>query len=174
MAQENPVLDRTIREFLNKLAANAGPPVYQLTPDEARSTLLRAQSALSASQMLKSKTGSVDSAVGALRLRTIRPHSARISSSVIMYFHGGGWVMGDATTHDRLVRELAVGSDATVVLVDYDRAPEHRYPVAIEQAYATTQHVSEHSEEFRGDATRLAVVGESSRWFNVSSDIVSR
>jgi len=53
--------------------------------------------------------------------------------------------MGDSATHDRLVRELAVGADATVVFVDYDRAPEHRYPVAIEQAYAATRYVAEHA-----------------------------
>jgi acetyl esterase len=162
MDQENPVLDHTIREFLNRLAANAGPPVYQLTPDCARSTLLRAQSGTVRKPDAQIKDWSVDSAVGALRLRTIRPNSARVSSPVTMYFHGGGWVMGDATTHDRLMRELAVGADATVVFVDYDRAPEHRYPVAIEQAYAATQYVSEHSEEFGVDATRLAVAGESS------------
>src|SRR4029077_14892560 len=76
-------------------------------------------------------------------------------------FHGAGWVMGDSTTHDRLVRELAVGDGATVVFVDYDRAPEHRYPVAIEQAYAATRYVSEHAEEFGVDAIRLAVAGDS-------------
>ena len=99
----------------------------------------------------------------ALRLRTIRPkHANGIDRDpVIMYFHGAGWVMGDATTHDRLVRELAVGANATVMFVDYDRAPEHRYPVAIEEAYAATCYVSEHAQEFDIDATRLAVAGDS-------------
>jgi acetyl esterase len=59
------------------------------------------------------------------------------------------------------MRELAVGADATVVFVDYDRAPEHRYPVAIEEAYAATRYVAEHAEEFGVDATRLAVAGDS-------------
>jgi acetyl esterase len=162
MAQENPVLDRTIRKFLDELAANDGPPVYQLTPDEARSTLLRAQSGTAHKPDAQIKDWNVDSAMGALRLRTIRPNNVRESSPVILYFHGGGWVMGDATTHDRLVRELAVGADATVVFVDYDRAPEHRYPIAIEQAYAAACYVSQHAEEFRVDSTRLAVAGESS------------
>ena len=162
MAKTTPVLDRTIRDLVDELAAHPGPPIYELTPEEARSTLLRAQSGSVRQPDAQIKEWNVDSAAGVLRLRTIRPNSARASSPVIMYFHGAGWVMGDATTHDRLVRELAVGSDATVVFVDYDRAPEHRYPVAIEQAYAATQYVSEHSEEFRVDATRLAVAGESS------------
>jgi acetyl esterase len=78
-----------------------------------------------------------------------------------MYFHGAGWVMGDSITHDRLVRELAVGANATVVFVDYDRAPEHHYPVAIEEAYAATFYVSEHAEEIGVDSTRLAVAGDS-------------
>jgi acetyl esterase/lipase len=69
--------------------------------------------------------------------------------------------MRDATTHDRLVRELAVGANATVVFVDYDRAPEHRYPVAVEEAYAATCYVSEHAQEFGVDTTRLAVAGDS-------------
>jgi acetyl esterase len=91
----------------------------------------------------------------ALRLRTIRPHTAIDRSPVIMYFHGAGWVMGDSTTHDRLVRKLAVGTNATIVFVDYDRAPEHRYPVAIEQAYAATCYVSERAEEFGVGETHL-------------------
>jgi hypothetical protein len=74
----------------------------------------------------------VQSGQHALRLRTVRPDTTTGRRPVIMYFHGAGWVMGDATTHDRLVRELAVGANATVVFLDYDRAPEHRYPVAIE------------------------------------------
>jgi len=77
-----------------------------------------------------------------------------------MYFHGAGWVMGDSTTHDRLVRRLAIGAGAMLVFVDYDRAPEYRYPVAIEEAYAATCYVADHPEEFGVDAARLAVAGD--------------
>lgn len=55
---------------------------------------------------------------------------------IILYVHGGGWILGNAGTHDRLVRELAVGADAAAAFVEYDRSPEARYPVVIEQAYA--------------------------------------
>jgi acetyl esterase/lipase len=58
---------------------------------------------------------------------------------VIFHMHGGGWVLGNAGTHDRLVRELAVGTGGAVVFVDYDRSPEARYPVAIEQGYPTAR-----------------------------------
>ncbi len=161
--QEIPILDRVNQDFLDQLAAESGPPIYTLTPDEARSVLLRAQSGFARKPDAHVKDWNVVSGPYALRLRTIRPEHANDidRGPVIIYFHGAGWVMGDATTHDRLVRELAVGANATVVFVDYDRAPEHRYPVAVEEAYAATCYVSEHAQEFGVDATRLAVAGDS-------------
>jgi acetyl esterase len=80
---------------------------------------------------------------------------------VIVYFYGAGWVMGDTTTHDRLVRELAVGAHAAVVFVDYDRSPEAHYPVAIEEDYAVTKCVAEHPQEFNIDAARVGIAGDS-------------
>jgi len=79
----------------------------------------------------------------------------------VIYIHGGGWILGDRNTHDRLVREIAVGAGAAVVFVDYDRSPEARYPVAIEQAYAATCYVVDHSADLRIDPSRLAVAGDS-------------
>jgi acetyl esterase/lipase len=80
---------------------------------------------------------------------------------VILYIHGAGWVFGDAHTHDRLVRELAVGVGAAVVFPEYDRSPEARYPVAIEQSYAVARWVESDGAGKGLDATRLAVVGDS-------------
>ena len=77
--------------------------------------------------------------VGDVRVRIVRPPGADGTLPAILYMHGGGWVLGNAATHDRLVRELAVGAGAAVVFVEYDRSPEARYPVAIEQGYATAQ-----------------------------------
>jgi len=160
LTEEKPILDRVNQALLDELAANGGPPIYTLTPEQARSQLLRTQSAFNESDAIV-KDCTVNSGELALRLRTIRPRSISGRPPVVMYFHGAGWVMGDSTTHDRLVRELAVGADATVVFVNYNRAPEHRYPAAIEEAYAATCYVSEHDNEFRVDATRLAVAGDS-------------
>ena len=75
--------------------------------------------------------------------------------------HGGGWVLGNAGTHDRLVRELAVGANTAVVFVEYDRSPEAHYPVAIEQGYATARWITEHGATEGLDATRMAVAGDS-------------
>jgi acetyl esterase len=79
----------------------------------------------------------------------------------VLYFHGGGWVLGDSETHDRLTREIAHGASAAVVFVDYDRAPETKYPLAIEQAYTALTYVTEHAAELNVDASRLVVAGDS-------------
>ena len=133
-SKDTPILDHVIQDMLEELATGGGPPVYTLTPAEARNVLLRAQSGPVRKPDAQVRDWNVLSGQHALRLRTVRPSSATGRRPVIMYFHGAGWVMGDTTTHDRLIRELAVGANATVVFLDYDRAPEHRYPAAIEEA----------------------------------------
>jgi acetyl esterase len=159
--QNTPILDRVVQDMLDQLAADRVPPVYSLTPDEARNALLQAQSTAVRRPDAQVRDWNVESGLHHLRLRTIRPHDAVDRSPVILYFHGAGWVMGDSTTHDRLVRELAVGTNAVVIFLDYDRAPEHRYPVAIEEAYAASCYVYDHAEELGLDATRLVVAGDS-------------
>ena len=156
-----PVLDRTTQAFIDRLAAEHGKPVYLLTPEQARSTLLELQSGYSNPEV------EIENAVAELNgrvvlLKIFRPAGLAAASPVILYFHGGGWVVGDSVTHGRLFSSLAAGATATVVFVDYHRAPEHQYPVAIEDAYAATLYVSEHAEHFRVDSKRLAVAGESS------------
>jgi acetyl esterase len=98
---------------------------------------------------------------GSTRIRMLRPPGSTERLPGAMYFHGAGWVMGDVNTHDRLVRDIVNGVQAAVVFVDYDRSPEHHYPVAIEEDYAATQYVVEHPHEFNVDAARLAVAGDS-------------
>jgi acetyl esterase len=78
-----------------------------------------------------------------------------------MHIHGGGWILGDRETHDRFTREIAVGSNAAVVFVDYARSPEARYPVAIEQAYAATRFVAKYGPDLGLDPRRLALLGDS-------------
>lgn len=161
MVPKSPVLDPVIRRFVDQLEASPAPPIYELTPQEARDTLLRAQSLPVQKPEAQIKDQRVNSEAGELRLRTIRPLHAAGRTPAILYFHGAGWMMGDAATYDRLVRELAAGANSTVVFLDFDRSPERQYPFAIEQAYAATQYVSEHAEEFGVDPTRLVVGGDS-------------
>ena len=103
----------------------------------------------------------VPTQVGDVRVRIVRPPDAAGTLPVVLYLHGGGWVLGNADTHDRLVRELAVGTGAAVVFVDYDRSPEAHYPVALEQGYATAQWIVREGAANQLDPDRMAVAGDS-------------
>lgn len=98
---------------------------------------------------------------GTVAVRIVKPVGATGDLPVILYIHGAGWVFGDAHTHDRLVRDLAVGTGAAVVFPEYDRSPEVRYPHAIEQAYAVAQWVTTSGSEQGLDGSRIAVAGDS-------------
>ncbi|MBM6406095.1 alpha/beta hydrolase [Phycicoccus sp. CSK15P-2] len=98
---------------------------------------------------------------GEVRARIVRPGGAAGTLPVVLYIHGAGWVFGNARTHDRLVRELAVGAHAAVVFPEYDLSPEARYPVAIEQSWAVARWVVAHGAGKGLDGTRLAVAGDS-------------
>lgn len=80
---------------------------------------------------------------------------------IVVFYHGGGWAIGDLDTHDPVVRAHAVGAEAIVVSVDYRLAPEHPYPQGIDDSWAALRWVGEHAEELGGDATRIAVAGDS-------------
>jgi acetyl esterase len=98
---------------------------------------------------------------GAVKVRIVRPKGATGTLPVILYTHGAGWVFGDAHTHDRLVRDLAVGVNAAVVFPEYDRAPEAQYPIANEQAYAAAKWVMTNGADQNLDPSRMAVAGDS-------------
>ncbi|MEW2583590.1 alpha/beta hydrolase [Streptomyces virginiae] len=98
---------------------------------------------------------------GEVRTRIVRPAGATGPLPVVLYIHGAGWVFGNAHTHDRLVRELAVGAGAAVVFPEYDLSPEARYPVAIEQNYAVARWITAEGHRHGLDAGRLAVAGDS-------------
>jgi acetyl esterase len=157
-----PRLEAVTQRLIDSLAAAGGPPIYTLSPEAARDVLSRVQTAL-----VKKLPASIEDTTfpvgptGTTRIRIVRPDGATAPTPVVMWFHGGGWILGDKDTHDRLVREIVSGTGATVVFVDYDRSPEARFPTAIEQAYAATKYVAEHAAELRVDGTRLAIAGDS-------------
>jgi acetyl esterase/lipase len=143
-------------------ATDHPPYLYQLTPEEGRKVVDDVQS----SEIFKPEVDDVWITVdggptGSVRVRIVKPAGAREPLPVVLYVHGAGWVFGDARTHDRLVRDLAIGANAAVVFPEYDRSPEVRYPVAIEQAYAVAQWVTKNGSDQGLDGSRLAVAGDS-------------
>lgn len=154
----HPALEPITQQFVDSLVET---PIHPLTPAEARAALTRVQSIRvgKPSASIEDTTFPVGP-TGSVRIRIIRPLNGTEALPAVMHFHGGGWIMGDPETHDRLAREIAAGIPAAVVFVDYDRAPEVQYPIAIEQAYAAFKYVADNPEALNVDATRLAVMGD--------------
>ncbi|MEJ8656563.1 alpha/beta hydrolase [Streptomyces sp. MS1.AVA.4] len=154
-----PTLEPAAQEFAE---ATATPPfLYEIGPEAARKVLDDLQAAPVAKLDVEEKWITVPAEVGDVRARIVKPVGGEDVLPVVLYVHGGGWVLGNAGTHDRLVRELAVGAQAAVVFVEYDRSPEAKYPVAIEQAYATARWITAKGAGEGLDASRLAVAGDS-------------
>ncbi len=155
----NPILEPAAQKLAD---ASAKPPfLYQLGPDGARKVLDDIQAAPIAKPEVSDKWITVRAPVGDVKVRIVKPRGAASPLPTILYMHGGGWILGNAGTHDRLVRELSVGVNAAVVFVEYDRSPEAHYPVAIEQGYATARWIVAEGAAEGLDATRLAIAGDS-------------
>ncbi len=155
-------LEGTTQRFIQTLVAAGGPPIHKMSIEDARKVLdsLQSQPIEKLPAHIEDRTIAADP-TGEVSLRIVRPEKSSGMLPVIMYFHGGGWILGNANTHDRLVRELANGAKAAVVFVNYTPSPEAKYPTAIEQAYAATKYIAEHGGTLNLDPTRLAVAGDS-------------
>lgn len=157
-----PYVDETAAGFLKALAEGGGPPIYQLSVADARGVLSGAQ----AGEVEKLPTEVEQLTLplgpkGEVSVRIHRPVGAKGLLPTILYIHGGGWILGDAETHDRLVRELVHGTGAALVFPEYSRSPEERYPVAVEESFAVARWIAENGAEHQLDGSRLAVAGDS-------------
>lgn len=157
-----PVLDRDVKVFVDALEAKNDPPLYTLTPTEARNVLINVQSG--PAEKYDVETRDIDLPVGPtgkVTVRFVKPAGAKDRMPCIFYLHGGGWVMGNRNTHDRLVRELATLVGATVAFPEFSLAPEARYPTQIEQTYAALDHIFAKPEKFGIDPDGVVVAGDS-------------
>jgi acetyl esterase len=155
-------LEPTTQKFIDSLAG--AKPLYTLTPAAAHKVLTDIQSAPLPIPLKPDDITDTTFPVGptgTTRIRIVRPKGMTGTLPVLMYFHGGGWVLGDKISHDRLVRELADGVKAALVFVDYINSPEAKYPTQNEQAYASMKYVVDHARELNVDPTRLAIAGDS-------------
>ncbi|MFF1444323.1 alpha/beta hydrolase [Streptomyces sp. NPDC058295] len=155
-----PVLEPEAAAFAE---ATANPPyLFDLPPAEGRKAVDEVQSGEIHKPAVDEEWITVSGGpTGSVRARIVKPAGAEGTLPVILYIHGAGWVFGNAHTHDRLVRELAVGAEAAVVFPEYDLSPEARYPVAIEQNFAVARWIVEEGASKGLDATRIAVAGDS-------------
>jgi acetyl esterase/lipase len=153
------VLEAAAQDFAD--ATSKPPFLYQLSPVDARKVLDDVQAAPVPKPDVNEKWITVPSDVGDVRVRIVKPVGTTGVLPVVLYVHGGGWVLGNAGTHDRLVREMAVGIGSAVVFVEYTPAPDAHYPVQIEQSYAVARWVTKEGSSEGLDGSRMAVAGDS-------------
>jgi len=158
----DPAIETHTKAFLKALNSGGGKPMEQMNPAEARAVLEGAQKSVEVelSGIDVSEKSIVQDGL-TVKLYIIRPTGSTENLPVFMFFHGGGWVLGDFPTHKRFVRDLVVYSGLACVFVEYTRSPEAKYPVAINEAYAATKWVSEHGSEINVNGKKLAIAGNS-------------
>lgn len=160
--QQDPHIESNVKAFLKVLNSGTGKPLEELSPKDARAVLTGAQESVKfdySDITIDEKTITADGQQ--INLHIVKPAGASGVLPVFMFFHGGGWVLGDFPTHKRIVRDIVVASGAAAVFVNYTPSPEAQYPTAVNQAYAATKWVAENGSEINVDSTRLAVVGNS-------------
>lgn len=158
----DPHLDSRVKEFLKILNGGGGPPMETMSPLDARQVLVDAQSSVEVDLSgieVSEKTITTDGYT--IKLNIVRPEGEKGILPVFIFIHGGGWILGDFPTHQRMVRDLVVLSGAAGVFVNYTRTPDAAYPQATNEIFAATKWVAEHGNEIGVDGSRLAVVGNS-------------
>ncbi|MFG2429086.1 alpha/beta hydrolase [Streptomyces sp. NPDC048590] len=158
---DQPVLDAAAQAFAE--ATSQPPFLYQIPVPDGRKAVDDVQSGEGVPlPAVEEEWITVQGGpTGTVRTRIVRPAGITGPLPVVLYIHGAGWVFGNAHTHDRLVRELAVGTGAAVVFPEYDLSPEARYPVAIEQNYTVARWITTEGHQKNLDGQRLAVAGDS-------------
>jgi len=153
--------------FVYKAFQEAGRPAYEtLSPDEAREYYRQARLITNPDppELKSVEPLSIPSPHGTIPARIYTPKKIRQAGGLapgLVFFHGGGWVIGDLDTHDVVCRKLADEGELIVISVDYRRAPEHKFPAAVDDAITATKWVADHSGQLGVDASRLMVGGDS-------------
>jgi len=155
--------DSATGDLLEKIRAAGIPPMSELGPDGARQAMLDGRvNDVDAPPVAEISDLTIPGPGGDIALRIYRPREAAPGHlGALLYFHGGGFVIGDLDTHDTLCRQLCTSGDAIVIAVDYRLAPEHPYPAAVDDAIAAFAWLREHGAECGADPERLAVCGDS-------------
>ena len=165
MTQPNsnlPNLNAKIEEFITELENKETKPLYELSPEKAREFLneLQAKNYKNIPAQIEDKTIMTNSA-GNVNIRIVRPTDNYQKLPVIIYAHGGGWILGGKETHDMLIRTIANKVGAAVIFPEYSLAPEFQYPTQLEEIYGVIKYVNEKPEEFNVDNTKIILAGDS-------------
>lgn len=156
-----PNLTAETEEFISKIEAADGQPLYKMTPQEARNFLENLQSQTHKEISANTTDTTILTEAGNVDIRVVKPQHTEKKLPVILYLHGGGWILGGKESFDMLIKKLAVFTNSTVIFPDYSRSPEVQYPTALNEIYAVLEYIFQNPEEFNIDPERIAIAGDS-------------
>lgn len=157
-----PNLTTITEEFITMLENENDTPLYKLKPEEARKVLVDLQrkthkeipADVEDTQFFTVQGGNVD-------VRIVRPKGNEEKLPVILYIHGGGWILGDKETHDMLIRKLSICTNSAVISPNYSHSPEVQYPIAFDQIYGVLDFISNHPDELNIQNHKIVIAGDS-------------
>lgn len=155
-------LDPQAKVVLEQLEKAGVPPLHTMSPQAARAAYSALRSTTNIEEVGSVEDRQIPGPHGNIRIRIYKP--LKVDSEklpILVFYHGGGWVIGNLDTHDAACRTLTNGAECIVVSVDYRLAPEHKFPVAVEDAFAALEWVADHAEEIGGNREKIAVGGDS-------------
>lgn len=162
-SSKKPYLDKVTEIFIKEVELKGGKPLYELTPAQAREFLTNLQY-----QYHKNIDADVEDVeifselAGTISLRLVRPKEHKGEKlPLIIYCHGGGWILGDAQSFDMTIRTIANHTKSVVAFVNYSRSPESQYPAALNQIYGAMKYLSENPNEYNIDSENIAIAGDS-------------
>lgn len=156
-------VDPQVQAYLDRVATLNMSPLSGLTPEAARRQVVESLALFEDEEgevVARVENRTIPGPAGEIPVRVYKPEGSG-PFPLLVFFHGGGWVVCDLDTHDGACRSLVNGAGCVVVSVDYRLAPEHKFPAAPEDCYAATKWVADHAAEIGGDPSRLAVGGDS-------------
>ena len=156
-----PNLTAETEEFISKIEDADGQPLYKMTPQEARNFLENLQSQTHKEISANTTDTTILTEAGNVDIRVVKPQHTEEKLPVILYLHGGGWILGGKESFDMLIKKLAVFTNSTVIFPDYSRSPEVQYPTALNEIYAVLEYIFQNPEEFNIDPERIAIAGDS-------------
>ena len=153
------VLDHTTDEFVKSLELKHVPPIYTLPTNEAR----KLHDELARSPVQNQIPANIEDKIieNNISIRIIRPLNNKNKLPVVIYFHGGGWILGSEDIYDSLIKQIANGANTAVIFLNYSLAPEAKYPTQIDESYRTALYISQHASEMNVDADNMVIMGDS-------------
>ncbi len=159
---KHPNLYKKAADFIHFLEEQGGEPLYKMKPEKAREFLKELQrkshkeipADICDTQIFTPTVGNVD-------IRVVRPPGNNEKLPAVIYFHGGGWILGDKETHDMLLRRLAVWSNCTVIFPTFTPSPDVHYPASFDECYAVVDYIYNNPDGFNINSEKIAVAGDS-------------